>query len=208
MLAVAAMALAIPCFAQSGGSTPAAPNTLNIPSDQGIVAKLLTDLDSSKNSVGESVQAETTRDIKRGHDMLLKKGSTLNGKIVKVEPGSRNSPAMIAILFDQVSPKGGAPANLNVVIQALAPAPTVSPDSLQDGRGMAQSNINAAVSGQDKDLGNGGELMATSTGVHGFSGVGLGSGNDNGKQLVVLGTSAGVIKIKKGAQAVFKVPEQ
>jgi hypothetical protein len=208
ILAVAALALAVPCFAQAGGATSTAANTLNIPSDQGIVAKLLTDLDSTRNKVGDSVLAETTRDIKRGHDMLLKKGATLSGKIVKIDAGGHDSPAMIAILFDQVTPKGESSKNLNMVIQAIAPAPTVSTDSLQDGRGMAQSNINAAVSGQDKDLGNGGELMATSTGVHGYSGVGLGSGNADGKQLSVFGSNAGAIKIKKGAQLVFKVPEQ
>jgi hypothetical protein len=208
ILIVAALALAVPCFAQAGGASSTAANVLNIPSSQGIVAKLLTDLDSSKNKVGDTVLAETTRDIKDGHEMLLKKGSTLNGKIVKVDAGGHDSPGMIAILFDQVSPKGEGQKSLNVVIQAMAPAPTVSMDSLQDGRGMAQSNINAAVSGQDKDLGNGGELMATTTGVHGFSGIGLGSGNADGKQLAVIDSNAGTIKIKKGAQLVFKAPEQ
>lgn len=208
VLAVAAMALAVPCFAQSSGSSSAPANTLTIPPDQGIVAKLDTDLDSTKNNVGDVVQAETTRDIKRGHDTVLKKGSTLSGKIVKVDAGDHNSPAMIAILFDQVIPKGAQAESLNVQIQAMAPPAGVSTDTLQDGRGMAQTNINVAVAGQNKNLGNGGELLATSTGVIGIPGMNLGTTSSSGKQLSVIGTGNGSIKLKKGTQLVFKAPEQ
>lgn len=148
------------------------------------------------------------RDIKSGHDTLLKKGATVSGKIVKIDAGGHNSPAMIAILFDQVTPKGESPKNLTLVIQALAPAPSVSTDSLQDGRGMAATNINSAVSGQNRDLGNGGEILATSTGAIGIPGMNIGSGTDNGKPLAVLGTGSGSIKLKKGTQLVFKAPEQ
>lgn len=208
VLGVAAMALAIPCFAQTGGSSATPINTLTIPSDQGIVARLDTDIDSTKNNVGDVIQAETTRDIKHGHDTLLKKGSTLSGKIVKVDAGDRNSPAMVAILFDQVTPKGGPAENLNVQIQAMAPPPGVSTDTLQDGRGMAQTNINVAVAGQNKNLGNGGEILATSTGVIGIPGMNIGTASSNGKQLSVIGTGSGSIKLKKGTQLVFKAPEQ
>ena len=208
LLTLAVVAFAIPCLAQSGATAAASANSLNIPADQGIVARLDTDLDSTRNKVGDAVQAETTRDIKRGHDTLLKKGSTMNGKVVKIDAGGHDSAAMVAILFDQVTPKGEAPKNLNLVIQALAPAPSVSTDSLQDGRGMAATNITSAVSGRNQNLGNGGELLATSTGVIGIQGMTIGSGTDDGKQLAVLGTGSGSIKLKKGTQIVFKAPEQ
>jgi hypothetical protein len=207
ILVVAALALAVPCFAQAG-SKPAAENTLNIPSDQGIVAKLVTELDSTKDSVGDSVQAETTRDIKRGHDMLLKKGATLSGKIVKIDAGGHDSPAMIAILFDQVTPKGEQAENLNVQIQAIAPPPGVSTNSLQDGRGMMQTDINVDTAGGKGIAGNGGEVLATSTGVIGIPGMNIGTASSNGKQLSVIGTGSGSIKLKKGTQLVFKAPEQ
>ena len=208
VLAVAAMALAIPCLAQSGGSSAASADTLPIPSGQGIVARLDTDLDSTRNNVGDTVLAEATRDIKRGHDTLLKKGSMFTGKILKIDAGGHGSPAMIAILFNQVTPKGESEKTLNLVLQAVAAPPSVSTDSLQDGRGMAQSNINAAVSAQNKNLGNGGEVLATTTGVVGIDGLNIGSGTSDGKQLVVLGTNSGSIKLKKGTQLVFKAPEQ
>jgi hypothetical protein len=69
------------------------------------------------------------------------------------------------------------------------------------------TNINSVVSG-DKDLGNGGELMATSVGVRGFRGMSLGSAVVGGKQYSTIQTTNGDVKIKKGAQVVFKTAAQ
>jgi hypothetical protein len=72
---------------------------------------------------------------------------------------------------------------------------------------MQQTSINSVVSG-DKDLGNGGELMATSVGVHGFPGMSLGSAVVGGKQYSTIQSTNGDVKIKKGAQVVFKTAAQ
>jgi hypothetical protein len=208
ILLIAALIVASASLAQtSAPASPAAP-TLNIPSSQGIIAKLDTDLDASKNKPGDMVQAETTRELKVGHDVLLKKGSVLTGHVTQAQTFSNASPSMIVIVFDQVAPKGGSPATLNVKIQALAPAPTVSTDSLQDGRGMAATNISSAVAGTDRSVGSGGELMATSAGVYGMKGVSLASSVQNQKQYSAIQSGAGDVKLKKGAQLVFKAPEQ
>jgi hypothetical protein len=203
ILILAALVLAIPGVAQ----TNAPANALNIPADIGIVAKWQSDIDASRLKVGDTVQAQTIRDVKRGHDTLLKKGSTLTGTVAKIQLHSGTTPSQIGIVFDQVSPAGGPPATLNVTIQAIAPPPGVSTDSLQDGRGMAQTNINSAVGG-NKDLGNGGELMATSVGVYNMQGVTLGSAASNGKQYSFIQSATGEVKLKKGAQVVFKAAEQ
>jgi hypothetical protein len=182
--------------------------SINIPSSQGIVAKLDTDLDATRNKPGDLVQAETTRDLKPGHDVLLKKGSILTGHITQVQTYSSSSPSMILVVFDQVAPKGGSPATLNVKIEALAPAPTVSADSLQDGRGMAATNINSAVAGENRNLGNGGELMASSVGVYGIRGMSLASTTQDRKQYSAVQSAVGDVRLKKGTQLVFKAPEQ
>jgi hypothetical protein len=204
ILLAASLLVAMPSVAQSNAPSSA---SLNIPSGQGIVAKLQTDLDASKNKPGDIVEADTVRDLKRGHDLLLKKGSRLTGHIAKVQTASEGTPSMIIIVFDQATPAGGQAATLNLLITALAPPPTLQTDSLQDGRGMAQTNINSAISG-DKDLGNGGELSATSVGVRGFQGVSLGSAVQGGKQYSSIQSASGEVKIKKGAQVVFKTAEQ
>lgn len=205
-LLAAALLMAVPSIAQSNAPAGAAANSLNLPSGQGIETKLQTDLDASANKPGDAVQAESIRDLKRGHEMLLKKGSMLTGHIVKVQTFAGGTPSLIVILFDQVTPKGGQAEKLDALMTALAPAPTVQTDSLQDGRGMMQTNINAAVAG-DKDLGNGGELTANSVGVHGFRGVTLGTALQSGKQYSTIQSSSGDVKIKKGAQIVFKAAE-
>ena len=206
ILMVAALIFVMPSVAQTNAPSGAPANTLNVPSDQGIVARLANDLDASRVKMGDTVQAEITRDVKRGHDTLLKKGSTLTGHIAKVEAYSKDNPSIVAIVFDQVTAKGGPASTLNVRIEALAPAPGASTDSLQDGRGMAQTNINSAVGG-DKDLSSG-ELMATSVGVRGFRGMTLGTSVQAGKQYSVIQCTSGDVKLKKGAQVVFKAPEQ
>jgi len=206
ILMVTALIFVMPSVAQTNAPSGAPANTLNVPSDQGIVARLANDLDASRVKMGDTVQAEITRDVKRGHDTLLKKGSTLTGQIAKVEAYSKENPSIVAIVFDQVTAKGGQASTLNVRIEALAPAPGVSTDSLQDGRGMAQTNINSAVGG-DKDLSSG-ELMATSVGVHGIRGMTLGSSVQAGKQYSVIQCTSGDVKLKKGTQIVFQAPEQ
>jgi len=208
ILIIAALILASPTIAQTSAPSSAAPPSINIPSSQGIVAKLDTDLDASKNKPGDLVQAETTRDLKPGHDVLLKRGSILSGHITQVQTYSSSSASMIVIVFDQVAPKGGSPATLNVKIQALAPAATVSTDSLQDGRGMAATNINSAVAGENRNLGNGGEIMATSVGVYGIRGMSLASSTQNQKQDSVVQSGVSDVKLKKGTQLVFRAPEQ
>jgi len=208
ILLIAALVVALPSIAQTSAPSSAALPSLNIPSSVGIVAKLETDLDASRNKPGDMVQAETTRDLKPGHDVLLKKGSILSGHISQVQTFSNSSASMIVIVFDQVAPKGGSPATLNVKIQALAPAATVSTDSLQDGRGMAATNINSAVAGENRNLGSGGELMATSVGVYGIRGMSLASTVESQKQYTVVKSGVSDVKLKKGAQLVFKAPEQ
>jgi hypothetical protein len=208
VLLAAALLVTMPSFAQSNAPAGTAANSLNVPSNLGIVAKLQTDLDATKNKPGDMVEADTVRDLKQGHDMLLKKGSKLIGHIVQVQTFAGDTPSMIVIAFDQATPAGKQPATLVTLIAALAPAPSTQVDSLQDGRGMAATNINSAVAGQDRDLGNGGELMATSVGVHGFRGVSLASAVQGGKQYAVIRSTSGEVKIKKGAQVVFKAAEQ
>ena len=207
ILLATALAVAVSSFAQTNTSPGGTGNSLNIPSTQGIVAKLLTDLDASKNKPGDAVQAQILRDLKQGHNTLLRKGSTLSGHIAKVQTLAGNAPSTIVLVFDHVTPAGGQTETLNVLIGALAPAVTTQTESLQDGRGMEQTNINSVVGG-DKDLGVAGELTATSAGVHGIPGTSLASTVEAGKQYSVIQSTNGNVKIKKGSQVVFKTAAQ
>src|SRR5271156_1722692 len=94
ILLVAALVIALPSIAQTSAPASAALPALNIPSSVGIVAKLVTDLDASRNKPGDTVQAESTRDVKPGHDVLLKKGSILTGHITQVTTFSSSTASM------------------------------------------------------------------------------------------------------------------
>jgi hypothetical protein len=183
-----------------------APTPFTPPPNQGIVAKLTTDLDVTKAKPGDTIQAQVTHDLKNGHDTLLKKGSTITGKIAKVQPFSSSDPSMIVILFDQISPAGGAPQALNARIGALAPPPGIQTETIQDGRGMAQSNINSASNG-DKDVSNVPDLAGGSVGVHGIRGVTLASTIDAGKLYSIIKSTSGDLKLKKNSQIVLNMPE-
>jgi hypothetical protein len=73
---------------------------------------------------------------------------------------------------------------------------------------MAATNINSAVAGENRNLGSGGELMATSVGVYGMRGMSLASSVHDQKQYSAVQSNIGDVKLKKGAQLVFKAPEQ
>jgi len=68
ILLLAALVVGSPSIAQTSTPSNAAAPTLNIPTSQGIIAKLDTDLDASRNKPGDLVQAETTRELKVGHE--------------------------------------------------------------------------------------------------------------------------------------------
>lgn len=195
---LALLCFAPPSLAQTAAFTP--------PPGQGIVAKLTSDLDASKLKPGDPIQAQVTHDLKNGHDTLLKKGSTISGRVIKVESPTSTDPSMIVILFDQISPVGGSTQPLSARVGALAPPPGMQTESLQDGRGMAQSNINSVTSG-DKDVSNVPDLAATSVGVRGIRGVTLASTTDAGKLYSIIKSSAGDIKLKKNTQIVLNTPE-
>ncbi len=202
----AAMVAAVLCVdvRVSSAAQGAAGNSVSIPSDAAIVAKLETNLDADTAKAGDSVSALTVRDLKQGHETILKKGSTISGHMVKVEPPVSGEPSMIAILFDTVTPKGGQPQTVNFVLGALSPAAGTQTDTLQDGRGMAQTHIKAAESGS-KDVGANSELTAQSVGVRGMPGVSLASTEDGGKQYAMIRSNAGSVKVKAGSQVLLKV---
>src|SRR3974390_95699 len=86
----------------TGAQTPDAAKlpVLSVPGDTTLLAKLNTNLDLSQSKAGDEVQAETTRDVKEGKDMLLKKGSILIGHVAFVEPASaKQTENTVGIVF-------------------------------------------------------------------------------------------------------------
>ncbi len=173
---------------------------------QGLVAKLTADLDTTKAKPGDPVQALVTHDLKKGHDTILKKGSTVSGKIIKIEPSTSTAPETVTILFDQISAAGGPTRPLNASIGALAPPQGAQTETIQDGRGMVQSNLNS-VNGGDKDASNIPDLAGGTVGVHGMRGVSLAFTIESGKLYSIIKSTTGDLKLKKNSQIVLTTPE-
>jgi hypothetical protein len=184
--------------------------SITVPSDTSVIGRLQTNLDAAQAKAGDVVEVQTLEDIKSGHDVLVKKGSTLNGHVTSVQQAAgKNSQCVVAILFDRVTLKNGEQIGLNLGIQAIASQMDVKSDTLMDGRGMAQSGNNAAVAGHtDAMTGSIDGLSHKSAGAYGMPGVTLASQTDNGKHVSLVVSTSGNVRLKKGMQVVMQAVSQ
>ena len=194
--------------APPGASAAAGLTSLNLPNGTAFVAKLSTDLAAKQCKVGDPVEAETKQDVKQGHDVVLKKGSTLLGHVAAVQPAGNE--LTVAIEFDSVRMKDGKQFSLPLSIQALAPEADISNNStLSSGRGLDATVNSSAVKHQDSTLkGSTNQLDAKSTGVYDFPRMNLSDKNSNGTHYSLVTSSSGDFKLKKGTQLVMKVVGQ
>jgi len=193
---------------------PAAPspgkpaNSLNIPVDTSFFAKLTTPIVITQAKNDDALEAQTTQDIKQGHDVLLKKGSMLLGHVRSAEAPTTDRPeTFVVIVFDQVKPKGGDAAPFSLIIQALAPESDSNRD-IADATGtrVEGATRTAGVSGHAVSAPN--QLTGTSKGVFGITGLQLGDRITDGKHYTVLAALGKDIQLKKGTQLVMRVVNQ
>lgn len=83
---------------------------------------LVTPLDAKHNKPGDPVMARTTRDVKQDGQVVLKKGSQLDGHVTQAEGRtSKNSQSSLGVVFDSAVPKNSKQhVPLNMSVQALA----------------------------------------------------------------------------------------
>lgn len=194
--------------AQSSAPAAAGLTPLNLPKGTAFLAKLSTDLAARQCKVGDPVEAEAKQDIKQGHDVLLKKGAMLLGRVAAVQPSGNE--LTVAIEFNSVRMKDGKQFSLPLSIQALAPEADISNNStLSDGRGLDAALNNSAVKHHDSTLkGKTNQLDTTSTGVADLPGMSLSDQTTNGTHYTLVTSSSGDFKLKKGTQLVMKVVAQ
>lgn len=185
---------------------------LNLPHDAALLAKLSADLNGRQCKVGDTIEAEARQDLKQGHDVLVKKGSTLLGHITGVHAAAADKDFTVGVIFDTVKTKDGKQFSARMAIKALAPESDMSNnDTLFDGRGMDSSAKTATVTaGHSTTLkGSHGQLTPASEGVYDIRGLNLGTQMSNGSpQYSLLVSSTGDFRLKKGTQLVLKPLEQ
>ena len=133
-----------------------APRSITVPGDTSVLGRLLTSLDAAQTKVGDPFDIQTIEDIKSGHDVLAKKGSTLNGHVTFVQPYlAKDSRCAIGILFDRITLKNGEQIAFNLVIQALAPQRDVNYGTLDHGNGLSGIEPELAADGHRCNSGKG-----------------------------------------------------
>lgn len=210
-VAIARYAVDAQTSAQPPAASSVAPlDSLNVAPDTAFLAKLSTPVAINQAKKDDVVEAQTTQDIKQGHDVLLKKGSILSGHVTSVQPPSADKPeCYVVIAFDRVKVKGGDEKQLDLIIQALAPeaGSTVGHDIADStGTQVQSATRNAGVSGHA--MGNVSPLDGTSKGVYGMQGSQVGDRITSGKHYTVLAASQKDIQLKKNTQLVMKVVGQ
>jgi hypothetical protein len=200
--------------AQVTTSATGAADLLNVPGETAFLAKLTSNLIPSQCKPDDSVEAQTTQDLKHGKEVLLKKGSSLLGhvKLVQVSP-SEKPETLVGIVFDGVKmPKTGQQFTLHLVVQALAPESDLDTNnSLADatGTGLTSATRAASVSGHaGTTRGSVNRLTTESKGVYEFAGVSLGDRVTATGHVTILAFSTTNVLMKKGTQLVMRVVNQ
>ena len=178
------------------------------------MAKLSTNLSLSQCKPDDPVEAEAKQDIKRGKEVVLKKGSSLLGHVKAVQMPTAEKPEMVVgIVFDGVKmQKTGQQFSLHLIIQALAPEANVDNNgSLADatGTGVQSATRHASVSGHASTVsGDVNPLTTESKGIYDLSGLKLGEQITKTGHITVFAFSHNDTRLKKGAQLVMRVVEQ
>lgn len=200
--------------AQATTAATGAADLLKVPEETAFLAKLTSSLIPSRSKPDDPVEAQTTQDVKRGKEVLLKKGSTLLGhvKLLEVSP-SEKPETLVGIVFDGVKiQKTGQQFALHLIIQALGPESDLdSNNSLADatGTGLTSATRAASVSGHASTTrGSVNGLTKESTGVYEFAGVRLGDRVTATGHVTILAFSNADVLMKKGTQLVMRVVNQ
>lgn len=197
---------------QASNTAPDVTNRLQVPEDITFLATLTTPIDIARAKGSDAVEAQTSQDIKQGHQVLLKKGSTLLGHVDSVQPPTAtDSGYHLVVVFDRVKPKKGEEMQFHLVIQALAPKSDVDTGSVPfaTGRGMQGATMDNIPSGHaSATQGSVNSLTATSRGVQDMRGLDLSERIADGQHSTVLSTSQKDLQLKKGTQLVMKVVSQ
>jgi hypothetical protein len=130
--------------ASSGTAASANANSdsLALAGGTAVQATLVTSLDAKHSKQGDPVFAKTTQDVKQDGQIVLRKGSELNGHVTQVQARSKETTqSTLGVVFDSAVPKGkhdSVPVDLS--IRALAAAQNQTAASLGDD----QANLGAA----------------------------------------------------------------
>jgi hypothetical protein len=175
-------------------------NTINLPPDTTIIARLVAKFDSTRLQQGDRVEARITHDVKEGHQVVLPKGALVVGQVshfVAPPPGALYG---VAINFDTVELRSGTAVSLHLELQAIAPPPVVPVNAITDQPYNGANHVRADEHGVET-------LTTTSKGVFKFPDLILGFEVSNKGRTPILSSQNQRIRLDKDSQIVFHVTQ-
>jgi hypothetical protein len=126
---------------------------------EAVLCSLTTKLDTKKSKAGDPVAAKTLNPLTLNDGTIVPSGSKITGKLTQAQSKASGG-ATLAIEFDQLEKKGGAPVPVHGLIAGIAPLP-----DLGGGGGAANNDLpmrgtaaqNAAQTGVSMGPGGGSE---------------------------------------------------
>jgi len=192
----------LPLCAAAQENAPAQPpaNTINLPPDTAVIARLIAKFDSTRLQQGDRVEARITHDVKDGHQLILPKGALVVGQVshfVAPPPGQLYG---VAIHFDTVELKNGRTVSLHLELQAIAPPPVVSVNAITDQPYNGANHVRADEHGVDV-------LTSTSKGVFNLPDIILGFEVSSKGRTPIVSSPTQHIRLDKDSQIVFRVTD-
>jgi hypothetical protein len=160
-------------------SANAGPNTLQLQDDTSVHAVLIHQLDSRKNKPGDTVTAKVTEDVKQNGQVVLHKGSMLEGHVTEAQARAHgDSESALGVAFDHARTKGGQEVPLQLGVQALASAETASTATI-DNDAFASAGAVGSAGGGARAAGGGlvggaGSAVGSTAGAAGHAAGGVG----------------------------------
>ena len=187
------------CATAQESAEPKTPeNTINLPADTAIIARLVAKFDSTRLQQGDRVDARITHDVKDGHQVVLPKGALVVGQVahfVAPPPGALYG---VVIKFDTVELKNGPVASVHLEIQAIAPPPVVPVNAITDLPYNGANHVRADEHGVEL-------LTATSKGIFALPDIILGLEVSGKGRTSIITSPNQNIHLDKDSQIVFRV---
>jgi hypothetical protein len=172
--------------------------SINLPKDIPVLAKLRTDLDTAGAEPNDSVEAELVEDLRSDHEVWLPKGTVLGGRVVGAQVfSSEDLKSVVSIVFDRVILRDGEQRAGNFRIQAIAPA--------EGSRIDAEVNPNIHVREIKAVVG---PLDHKSVGAYNMRGVELQYVVTRKGDASLVTSTSGNVRLRKGMQIVFITTDQ
>jgi hypothetical protein len=171
----AASAASVNSAAVNSGSA-----ALQLQDETSVHAVLTHQLDSRKNKPGDAVTAKVTQDVKENGQVVLHKGSLLEGHVTQAQARAHGaSESTLGIAFDHARTKHGEDFPLQLGVQALASAQAASNAAIDNDAFASAGAVGSAGGGVRGGggglVGGAGSAVGSTVGAAGGVGRSVGS---------------------------------